>query len=281
MKLMQHLMAAALIGTGGLAAAECATDDAVAQFVADFTANTPTPALVPDGDMADGFCTQAKLVEALSEKWGPVIGYKAGLTSDAAQDRFGVSEPVMGVLYRDMMEEDGVTVANWGSRPLFEADLILVVGDEAINEAIDSTQAMQHVSAIRPFIELPDLAYADGEPVTGVTLTAMGVAAKKGVLGAEIAVEDAQAMHAALGAMQVQLSAADGEVLADVPGASVLGHPANAIIWLLSSGVTLKAGDMVSVGSFGPLMPPAKGKGGASVTYIGLPGDPAVSVIFE
>lgn len=281
MKPIQYLITAALIGTGSLAAAECATDDAVAQFVADFTANTPTPALVPGGDMEDALCTQGKLVDALSEKWGPVIGYKAGLTSDAAQDRFGVTEPVMGVLYRDMMEEDGATVANWGSRPLFEADLILVVGDEAINEATDSTQVMQHVSAIHPFIELPDLAYAEGEPVTGVTLTAMGVAAKKGVLGAEIAVEDAQATHDALGAMQVQLSAADGGVLADVPGASVLGHPANAVIWLLSKGVTLKPGDMVSVGSFGPLVPPAKGKGGASVQYIGLPGDPSVSVTFD
>lgn len=275
------LVAAALIVSGSLAAADCASDDAVARFVADFTANQPTPALVPEGSMEDALCTQGNVATALSAKWGPVIGYKAGLTSEAAQDRFGVSEPVMGVLYRDMMEEDGATVANWGSRPLFEADLILVVGDEAINEATDSTQAMQHVSAIRPFIELPDLAYAEGEPVTGVTLTAMGVAAKKGVLGAEIPVEDAQAMHAALGAMQVQLSAADGEVLADVPSSVVLGHPANAVIWLLSKGVTLKPSDMVSVGSFGPLVPPAKGKGGASVTYVGLPGDPAVSVIFD
>lgn len=277
----QYLISAALIGVGSLAAAECATDDAVAQFVADFTANKPTPALIPDGSMEDALCTQAKLVEVLSEKWGPVIGYKAGLTSAAAQERFGVSEPVMGVLYRDMMEEDGATVSIWGARAVFEADLILVVGDKAINDVTDSTQVMQHVSAVRPFIELPDLAYGEGEPVTGVTLTATGVGAKKGVLGAEIPVEDAQAMHVALGAMQVRLSAADGEILADVPGTAVLGHPANAIVWLLSKGVTLKAGDMVSVGSFGPLVPPANGKGGASATYVGLPSDPSISITFE
>ncbi len=281
MKPMQYLMSVAMICTGSLAAAECATDEAVAQFVADFTTNKATQALVPDGSMEDAQCTQTKLVEALTGKWGPVVGYKAGLTSRAAQERFGVSEPVMGVLYRDMMEEGGATVAAWGARGLFEADLILVVGDAAINDAADSTQAMQHVSAIRPFIELPDLAYGEGEPITGVTLTAMGVGAKKGVLGDEIPVKDAQAMHDALGAMQVKLSAADGEVLSDAPGAAVLGHPANAIVWLLSKGVTLKAGDMVSVGSFGPLVPPAKGKGGASVAYVGLPGDPSVSVTFE
>lgn len=279
---LKQTLAAGLICIAANAHADCASDAQIATFVADYMANTPTAALAAGGTMEDALCTQAKVVAAVSARMGPVIGYKAGLTSPPAQDRFGVSEPVQGVLYRDMMLPDGAEVPErWGARPLFEADLILVVGNDAINGASTAEEAMAHISAIRPFIELPDLTYAEGEPITGVTLTAMAVAPKLGVIGAEIPVEDAASTFAALGDMQVTLAAADGEVLAQAPGTAVLGHPVNAVLWLMSKGITLKAGDLVSVGSFGPLVPPANGKGGASVTYEGLPNDPTVSVRFR
>ncbi|MEY8830439.1 2-keto-4-pentenoate hydratase [Sedimentitalea sp. XS_ASV28] len=279
---LKRTLALCLICLGSTAAADCATDAEIDAYVADYTENTPAKALVADGSMEDALCTQAKLITALTPRMGPVVGYKAGLTSKPAQDRFGVNEPVRGVLFRDMLLQDGAEVpANWGARPLFEADLLLVVGSAAINEAKTSEDAMAHISAIRPFIELPDLALAEGEPISGVTLTAIAVAPKLGVMGAEIPVSDPAAMHAALGSMTVTLSATDGEVLAQVPGTAVLGHPVNAVIWLMSKGITLQPGDLVSVGSFGPLVPPAKGKGGASAQYTGLPGDPTVSVTFK
>ncbi|WP_171175361.1 2-keto-4-pentenoate hydratase [Ruegeria sp. HKCCD8929] len=274
-----YALAASL--TAGTALAECATDAEIEAFVADYLSNTPTQALTKDGGIEDALCTQAKLTLALEPHKGPVAGYKAGLTSKPAQERFGVSEPVRGVLYRDMMLPDGAEVpANWGARPVFEADLILIVGDAAINQATTPEEVLTHVSAVHPFIELPDLTLAEGEPITGVTLTAIGVAPKLGVLGAAISVEDPAAMAQALGDMQVTLAAANGEVLAQVPGKAVLGHPANSALWLMSKGIEFKPGDMISVGSFGPLFPPAKGKGGATATYNGLPGDPSVSVVF-
>ncbi|WP_316780701.1 2-keto-4-pentenoate hydratase [Sedimentitalea todarodis] len=278
----RQTLALCLICMGGTVAAECATDAQIEAYVADYTSKTPTKALAADGSMEDALCTQAKLADALSAHMGPVIGYKAGLTSKPAQERFGVTEPVQGVLFRDMMLQDGAEVPmNWGARPVFEADLLLVVGSGAINNATTAEEAMPYISAVRPFIELPDLTFAKGEPFTGVTLTAIGVAPKLGVMGAEIPVGDPGAMYTALGTMTVTLSAADGEVLAQVPGEAVMGHPVNSAIWLMSKGITLKPGDLVSVGSFGPLVPPAKGKGGASVQYSGLPGDPTVSVTFK
>ncbi|GAB5436197.1 2-keto-4-pentenoate hydratase [Falsiruegeria mediterranea] len=273
---------AALTMSAGAALADCASDDEIAGFVADYTSNTPTVALSKGGTMADALCTQAKLTRALEAHMGPVIGYKAGLTSKPAQERFKVSEPVQGVLYQNMMLQDGAEVpANWGARPVFEADLILVVGDAAINQATTPEEVLAQVSAVHPFIELPDLTLAKGEPITGVTLTAIGVAPKLGVLGTAIPVTDAAAMADVLGRMQVTLAAVDGEVLAQVPGKAVLGHPANSALWLISKGIEFAPGDMISVGSFGPLFPPVKGKGGAVATYAGLPGDPTVRVTFK
>ncbi|WP_170349707.1 2-keto-4-pentenoate hydratase [Ruegeria atlantica] len=270
------------ITLGSHAVADCATEAQIDQYVQDYLTNTPTAALSADGSMEDALCTQAKIVSVLEPHLGPIIGYKAGLTSAPAQERFGASEPVQGVLYRGMMLDDGATVpATWGARPVFEADLVLVVGDAGINQASTPAEVLAHISAIRPFIELPDLTLAEGEPITPVTLTAIGVAPKLGVLGSEIPVSDPAAMTQALQDMTVTLRAADGEVLAQAPGVAVLGHPANAALWLMSKGIEFQAGDLISVGSFGPLVPPAKGKGGASVTYAGLPGDPTVSVVFE
>lgn len=262
--------------------ADCATDDEVAEFVDGYLAAQPTKALAVGGTMEDALCTQAKVVAILSQTMGPVVGYKAGLTSKAAQERFGANEPVQGVLYRDMMLKDGAEVPEkFGARPVFEADLILVVGSDAINSATTAEEAIAHISAVHPFIELPDVSYAQGEPITGETLTANGVAAKMGVLGAAIPVDDEADMLSALASMMVTVTASDGEVLAEAQGSAVLGNPVNAALWLMSKGIVFKKGDFISVGSIGPLIPPANAKGKATARYAGLPGNPTVSVTFK
>ena len=274
------LIAAGMIGAGS-ADADCASDEEVARFVADYMDHRPTEALGQGGTMVDALCTQARLSDALAGHLGPVIGYKAGLTSPPAQERFGASAPVRGVLYRDMMLESGATLeVPWGAVPMVEADLVLEIGDSAVNSAITREEVMQNIASIRPFIELPDLAVDQSQPMTPETITAMGVGARRGVLGAAIPVEDAAAMTKALAEMQVQLRDGAGEVVLSAPGTSVLGHPAETILWLHAVGVTFKAGDLVSVGSFGPLVPPGRLKGGATVSYEGLPGSPEVSVLF-
>lgn len=274
------VLLAALI-TPGLAFADCATDAEIAAFVASVTANEPAIALTANGTMEDALCTQAKLATALEPTMGPVIGYKAGLTSKPAQERFGVSEPVQGLLFEKMMLPSGALVpAKFGAIPMVESDLVFVVGDDAINEATTPGDVLSNISAVHPFIELPDMTLAKGEPINAVTLTAIGVAPKLGVLGAGIAVDDPAAMALALEEMIVTLRDGSGEVVVSAPGNAVLGNPANSVLWLMSKGITLKKGDLISVGSFGPLTPSAKMKGGARVTYSGLPGDPAVSVTF-
>ncbi|MBY6066089.1 hydratase [Leisingera aquaemixtae] len=260
----------------------CATDGEITVFVESFTAKTPAQALSPGGSMQDALCSQAKLAAALEPHMGPVIGYKAGLTSKPAQDRFGATEPVQGLLFRNMMLEDGAALdAPWGAIPMVEADLVLVVADEAINTATTPEEALAHISAVRPFIELPDLTLAKGQPFTAETITAMGVGTRLGILGAPVAVEDPAAMARMLEEMSVTMRDAAGGVLVQAPGRAVLGNPVNAALWLRSKGVEFKAGDLISVGSFGPLFPPRAGKGGVSVTYDGLPGNPVVRVQFK
>jgi 2-keto-4-pentenoate hydratase len=63
-----------------------------------------------------------------------------------------------------------------------------------------------------------------------------------------------------------------------------MGHPLNSAMWIAQdlerSGMRLKAGDLLSLGTFLPFQPPKAGTT-ATVRYLGLPGDPSVSVSFK
>jgi 2-keto-4-pentenoate hydratase len=84
--------------------------------------------------------------------------------------------------------------------------------------------------------------------------------------------------------MTVVLRDQDGKELGRAPGAAILGHPLNAVVWLAEdlakSGGRLRAGDILSLGSFTAPMPPKAGTT-VTVTYEGLPGNPSVSVRFK
>jgi len=135
-----------------------------------------------------------------------------------------------------------------------------------------------------PFIELPDLAFAPGERLDGGNLTAVNVAARLGVTGAPIEVEATPAFAAALGAMTVVLADDAGKEIARAPGTAILDHPLNVVRWLARDlnrvGARLKAGDLLSLGSYSPLVP-AAGSVGRTITvrYEGMPGGTATASV--
>ncbi|MEX2584293.1 MAG: hydratase [Gemmatimonadota bacterium] len=261
--------------------ADCPSDQVVESYVADWQAARPTMPLAAGGTLDDAFCSQQKLVQMLTSSLGAPVGYKAGLTSAAAQEAFGVTEPVRGVLLEGMLVESGAEVpATFGARPRFEADMILVVADEAINQATTIEQVLANVSQIIPFIELPDLSVAEGETLDGTVMTAINVASRSGVLGNPIPVQQTPEFLEALAEMSVRLTDQNGEVLMSAPGSAILGHPLNSVLWLLESGVRAETGDYLSLGSFGTLLVPEAGQT-ITLTYDGLAGGPSSTVTFR
>lgn len=253
------------------------------QLAASFNAMQPVSGLSKDMSMEEAVRIRDGLVAELTASQGRVVGYKAGLTNPAVQKRFGHNSPVRGVLLEKMLLEDGAEVpAKFGAVPIFEADLVVVVRDEGINQAKTPAEVLKHLSAIRPFIELPDLVTAKEQPLTGAVITSFNVGARLGVLGKPLA--PAPEMADALAKMTVVMRDQDGKELAKVPGAAILGHPLNAVVWLADdlakSGGRLRAGDILSLGSFSAPMPPKPGMK-VTVTYEGLPGNPTVSVRFK
>ena len=272
----------------GAAQAVCLSDAQVAELAGHFAAKTPAPNFDTLSD-EDSVCSRAKLNALLAGKLGKVVGYKAGLTNPAVQKRFNTDKPVWGKLYEGMIQKDGFTVeATFGARPLFEADMLVRVSNAAINQARTPMDVLRNVDQIIPFIELPDLVVQAPPKLNGPGVAAINVGARLGVAGAPIAVPatrgERYAMLDALERMTVQVTDNSGALLASGTGSDILGHPLNAVVWiaeaLAKEQLSLKPGDLVSLGSFSPLMPP---KAGLSVTttYLGVPGAQPVRVNFK
>lgn len=288
MRCKKILITAVLAAVGLTARAECLSDDQVADMVEKIAAKTP--AATPEGlTEADGVCSRSKLNALLEKRYGKVIGYKAGLTNPAVQKRFNHDQPVWGKLYQGMVLPSGSEVeAAFGARPLFEADMLVRVKSAAINRAKTPMDVLQSIDQVIPFIELPDLVVQAPPKLNGPAISAINVGARLGVAGAPLAVPvmraERYAMLDALRDMTVVLADGNGAELGKGVGSDVLEHPLHAVVWLAGAlakeGLAMKPGELISLGSFSPLLPPKPGLK-ATATYRGLPGAQPVSVSFK
>ncbi len=264
--------------------ARCPSDAQVAVYVADYLAKRPSKGFAGQLRVSDAHCARAKVVGQLLPALGPVVGYKAAFTNPALQQRFGVSGPDWGAMFGGMLLESGARVpANFGARPLFEADFAVVVKDAGLAYANTPMDALYHIEAVVPFIELPDL-MLEGS-FTGAQLIATNVGFRGGVLGRAVKAEHSQAFLDALAGMKIVMTEeVSGAELGRATGSDIMAQPMNAAIWiaraLREEGIELKPGDILSLGGY---IPPSPTKAGTriKVQYLGLPGDPSVSVQFD
>jgi len=281
-------LAGAFVAFATSAQAGCLTDAQAAELVAHYTAKSPA-ANPEDLSDADGACTRAKVNQLLAQRLGKVVGYKAGLTNPAVQKRFNTDKPVWGKLYEGMVLPSGATVdAAFGARPLYEADMLVRVKSTAINHARTPMEVLEAVDQVIPFIELPDLMVQAPPKLNGAGVTAINVGARLGVAGAPLPVPayraERFAMLQALADMNVSLADGAGARLGGGKGSDILDHPLNAVVWLAGAlaqeGLAMQPGDLISLGSFSPLLPPKAGLA-VTATYDGLPGAAPVRVTFK
>lgn len=286
---MKTSLAALALGLAGLAPAAhaaCPTDLEAAAVAAAIVARQPITAAAAEMSMEDGLCGRDKVVRYLAQTYGGAGGYKAGLTNPAVQKRFNYNAPLRGTLFRSMLVDDGAEVpAAFGARPVFEADLVVEVGNPVgLARATTPGEALRHIKSVRPFIELPDLMVDDPSKLGGPMLAMINVGARLGVLGKPVAAKHDKALAEALALMTVSLTDGAGTVIDSGKGSATLGNPLNAAIWLAQdlarAGTPLKRGDLLSLGSFSKLRPPQPGLV-VTARYEGLPGNPQVVVKFK
>lgn len=286
---MKRILPLALAACSMLAAlpsyAACPTDAAIDAYLSDFAQRKPSKGFGNDISLDDAECAKRKIGAKLPRYLGSPVGYKAAFTNPALQQRFGVSGPKWGYMFdRNFIDIIAVLPHDFGARPLYEADLIVEVKDAGLADARTPLEALAHLESVVPFIELPDL-MLEGQ-FSGSNFIAANVGFRGGVTGAELPVQRTQAFADAMANMTVVMvdEADNGRELGRGQGSAIMGNPLNAAIWLAKElkkeGIVLKKGDLLSLGGF---FPPQPTKAGMKIQmrYLGLPGDPAVSVEFN
>lgn len=218
-----------------------------------------------------------KVINVLSSYQGDLIGYKAALTNQKAQETLKVNQPVLGTILENMLLPSGINMpANFGAKPMVEGDLMVRVASEKINEATTPEETLQYLDAVIPFLELPDLVYDKNVKVNGEMLTAINAGARFGIFGDIIPLNPEIATKNMLKNVSVILIDESGKIIAQGNSNALLDDPLNVVFWikekLKSQGKILKKGDLLSLGSITPLIPVEPGKT-MTAQYTGLEQD--------
>ncbi|OPY68626.1 MAG: 2-hydroxyhexa-2,4-dienoate hydratase [Syntrophorhabdaceae bacterium PtaU1.Bin034] len=230
---------------------------------------------------------QEEFVNIISREYGAPVGYKAGLTNPNVQKVFGVSQPVRGTLLEKMLIKSGATVpAGFGAISFAEGDLVVRVGDEAVNQVKSAEETLKYLDAVIPFIELPDMAFDKTVKPTAAAIVAINVGTRHGVMGDPIPLAATPEWRDRLKNFTLQAFDEKGALLGEAKGTALLGDPLSVVLWLKDSlaaeGKKLKKGDLLSLGSLTKPIP-AKPGTGVKVRYIGLDpkGPVEISVSFK
>ena len=197
-------------------------------------------------DRADGYAIQAAM-----QAYGSVFGWKIAATSEAGQKHINVAGPLAGRIFAERVIPDGGTASMAGNdMRVGEPEFAFRMGHDlpprstpyAVEEVLGA------VDSLHPAIELPDSRFADFAGAGEAQLIADNACAHLFVLGAAAAA-DWRPVDLVEQRPVVTLR---GQRFVG-HGRNVLGDPRVALTWLANelraSGVTLRAGEVVTTGT--------------------------------
>jgi 2-keto-4-pentenoate hydratase len=231
---------------------------ALAKARADGQELAALPGGVPVDDAA-AYAIQAAAIDAFDQ---PRSGYKIGATSPQAQALLQTDHPFAAPLFTPFCHENGAAISEPGYGLLgLEPEFALRLGADL--PARDRTYATEEVgdavSAVHPAFEiigirLPNEMFKNALVVTADFGANVGFVAGAGV-------SDWQGHDLAAIPVAVKV---DGASVASGSGASVMGHPLNALAWLANhlsaQGKGLAAGDWISTGTCAGVVPITRGQ---------------------
>lgn len=186
-------------------------------------------------------------------------GYKAGLTSENAQQKFGVTMPVAGILYESgKLNNKAIVNRDKFHNLMVETEIGLVLGKPLKEPVTDLPTLRKAIKAVMPVIELPDLGFADMADVSGADIIAANVSSRQFIIGPFQSVENTD-----LNAIAVKLSLNNRQI-GQGKGVDALRNQWQAALWLVNrmieQGWALEPGHILLTGALGAMIPGQPGK---------------------
>ncbi|WP_113370061.1 2-oxo-hept-4-ene-1,7-dioate hydratase [Rhizobium sp. SYY.PMSO] len=209
----------------------------------------------PQMTMDDSYAVQSAWVQKKIAAGRKPIGWKIGLTSKAMQYALNINIPDSGVLFDDMMFEDGATVpADRFIQPRIEAEIAFVMKAPLRGPNVSIFDVLNATDYVTPALEILDTRILRVDPETKKARTIVDTisdnAANAGIVTGGRAVRPDQIDMRWMGAIVSR----NAEVEETGLGAGVLNQPARGIAWLANRlsqyGDGIEAGQIVLAGSF-------------------------------
>jgi 2-oxo-hept-3-ene-1,7-dioate hydratase len=209
----------------------------------------------PQMTMDDSYAIQSAWVQKKIAGGRKPIGWKIGLTSKAMQYALNINIPDSGVLFDDMIFEDGATVpADRFIQPRIEAEIAFVMKAPLKGPNVSIFDVLNATDYVTPALEILDTRILRVDPDTKKARTIVDTisdnAANAGIVTGGRAVRPDQIDMRWMGAIVSR----NAEVEETGLGAGVLNQPARGIAWLANRlsryGDGIEAGQIVLAGSF-------------------------------
>jgi 2-keto-4-pentenoate hydratase len=205
----------------------------------------------PKFTIEDAYQIQLSNVRRRVAGGATVRGFKVGLTNRTTQLQVGVEEPDYGHLYDDMFVSDGGAVRTSSfCLPGAEPEIAFVFHSPLRGPNVNVADVLRATAFVLPSLELVDshVLRNTGHRFTIVDTVADNGGAAGIVLGARpVAVTDYDLSEIGV------LLRRNGQIVGTGSTGAVLGHPANAIAWLVNKlgefGVSIEPGQVVLSGS--------------------------------
>ena len=186
--------------------------DSLVENMAAATRSGGTLPKMPAGlTLDEAYEIQKALVAAIAGD--AVAGRKAGMTALASRKQFGIDHPLLGTLFAAGRMAPGIS---FPSAPgvMLECEIGVVIGRDGTPKTAG------------PVIEVPRMAFADGEELTGINLVACSISADRYIAGTQSPLLESYE------GIQVTLIR-NGELLSSAPATEALGGPVAALEWML------------------------------------------------
>jgi 2-keto-4-pentenoate hydratase len=203
------------------------------------------------------YAVQTRVVRRQLKNAAP-IGFKAGLTSEAARERFQAEGAIAGVLLRPTASmPDHLSLSEF--RGLYiETEVAMRIGNRIRKPLVSVTELKSHIDGVAAAIELPNLDYESPDQLNALDIIASNVAAAHFMTGAFAPPEQRDPNQ-----LTVTLDC-NGERLSTGQARDAMGDQWQAALWLVNTmvaqGWELEPGQVLLTGALGKMVRAREGK---------------------